>query len=370
MRYSREEACLAWLTYGNLAYQDLARLLDDFGSAELFYDNFSEDPKIILSYGPRTCMSALLEHGTRDAMHEMLITMQKHDMRIMRLGDYCYPKLLKEISDPPLILFYQGDPYCLREKCITMVGSRSASMDGRRTAHDIAAEFGRRNITVVSGFAQGIDRASHEGCLDGGGRTVAVLACGLDVDYPSGSQALRKRIMAQEGILLSEFPPGSPAIPWHFPVRNRIMSGISTATLMMECQPKSGSMLTVQHALDQGREVFAHPGKAGAPATSGAHTLLREGANYFVYAEDVLNDLGWSCEKRIAPPAPVFEAPPQPLVSDEQQKILDVLKEGECSFDQLAAATGFNAPTLSSTLTMLQLLGLIKAMPGKTYARV
>ncbi|MBR4081647.1 MAG: DNA-processing protein DprA, partial [Clostridia bacterium] len=255
MRYTREEeGCRAWLTYGNLPYEGLRRLWEDHGgSAEAIFDRFTEDPPFIHEYGPQACMDALRTAARPEKMHELMLTMSRHQMRIMSIDDICYPDLLREISDPPVLLYYQGDPDCLTGKCITMVGSRSASPHGLMIAHDVAKELARSGVTIVSGFALGIDTACHEGCLAGGGTTCAVMACGLDIEYPSDSSDLRKQILDSGGVTLSEFPPGSRAIGWHFAIRNRIMSGLSRATMMMECKRKSGSMLTVQHALDQGR---------------------------------------------------------------------------------------------------------------------
>ena len=274
MRYTREEACLAWLTHGGLPCDGLHALLES-ASAEAIYERFTEDRSFMKAYAPRECIMELARHAPPAAMHEMLVTMQAHDMHVMHMGDARYPALLREISDPPAILFYAGDPSCLHDPCVTMVGTRNASAHGLRTAHDVARDLAKAGVTVVSGFAVGVDSACHTGCMDGGGRTAAVLGCGLDVAYPAGSEALRRRILDTGGVLLTEFPPGAPPSGWHFPVRNRILSGLSRATIMMECRERSGSMNTVQHALDQGREVYAYPGRTGTPAASGAHILLR-----------------------------------------------------------------------------------------------
>lgn len=370
MYYDREDACTAWLSFGRLPYAGLRKLWEDYGSAEAIYEVFAENAAALEAYAPAASIAALRAHGTQEAMHRMLLKMQKHRMRVMTLDHPAYPALLKEIADPPVILFYQGELDCLSRRCITMVGSRSASPHGLQTAHDVAADFARKGVTVVSGFAQGIDRASHEGCLDAGGRTAAVMACGLDVDYPLDSMDFRERILSQGGVTLSEYPPGDRVQRWNFAVRNRILSGLSAGTVMMECQPRSGSMLTVQHALDQGREVFAYPGQAGTPASTGAHMLLREGATYFAFAEDVMSDLGWDKPSGRAVRRPTAAPPALPPMSAEQKCVYDALAGGECSFDQLASVTGMDAPTLSGALTILQLLGLIQPMPGKMYARV
>lgn len=368
MRYTREDGCRAWLTYGNLPYEGLRRLWEDHGgSAEAIFDRFAEDPPFIREYGAQASLDALRTAAKPEKMHKLMCTMSQHQMRIMSIDDICYPDLLREISDPPVLLYYQGNPDCLTGKCITMVGSRSASPHGLMIAHDVAKELAQSGVTIVSGFALGIDTACHEGCLAGGGTTCAVMACGLDVEYPSDSNDFRRQILDGGGVTLSEFPPGSRALGWHFAIRNRIMSGLSRATMMMECKRKSGSMLTVQHALDQGREVYAYPGQPGTPSAEGAHALLREGATYFSYAEDILTDLGWRDTAHIDRKETQAALPP---LTTEQRKVLTVLAGGEQSFDQLAAETGLDASELSGALTMLQLLGLIHPMPGKAYMRV
>lgn len=367
MRYTREDGCLAWLTHGQLSYDGLRRLLKDFGCAEAAYDEFLKSGGACMAdYAGPDQLALLREAARPDAMHGMMVLMRKEEMGVIALPDAMYPEALRNIDDPPLILFYRGDLSCLAGRCATMVGARRASPEGERAAYQVAKELGAAGVTVISGMASGIDTAAHEGCLAGGGVTAAVLACGLDVDYPVDNSDLKRRLIEAGGALLSEYPPGTPALGWHFPVRNRILSGLSRAVIMMECRVRSGTMRTVQHALDQGREVYAYPGQVGTAWAEGAHQLLREGANYFATAQDILADMGWAED---APPTRE-EKQALPPLSEEQRRVLQELARGERSFDQLAAATGMDAPRLSTALTMLQLLGLIQSLPGKTYARL
>lgn len=174
------------------------------------------------------------------------------------------------------------------DRCIAMVGSRNASSFSTEATEQIAEELSNHDVTIISGMAMGIDAAAHIGCLRGSSPTAAVLGTGLDVNYPVENEDIRKRLLDQGGVLLTEYVPGTGPRPWNFPVRNRIMSGLSRAVLMMECQLKSGSIRTIQHALDQGKEVYAFPGKVRTHWEAGAHQLLREGANYFTCAQDIL----------------------------------------------------------------------------------
>lgn len=364
MRYQREDACRAWLTYGYLAYDALRDLLETHGSAEAIYERFGRDgPGFLSKMAKPEQIEALRRQADGEQMHQMLLTMQRLNMGILSLDDYSYPEDLLNISDPPVFLYWQGDLECLKRRCVTMVGSRSASIPALEATRQVACELSNQGVTIVSGLANGIDQAAHQGCMKGASPTAGVLACGLDVDYPSGSSKLKREILEGGGVLLSEYPPGVPAISWHFPVRNRILSGLSRAVLMMECRLRSGSMTTVQHALDQGREVFAWPGVAGSPWAEGAHQLLREGARYFTCAKDVMEDMGWE-----GMPLPSREqvASLPPLTPDQKQ-VYQQLKRGEQSMDELTLATGMDAAQLTGALTMLQLLGLIRALPGKRY---
>ena len=341
----------------------MSALLREYPSCEAVYDTFRQRGRAVLEpYTGAAELELLVTRSEPDAMHDMMLTMQKLEMGILSREDDDYPSALHQITDPPFQLFYRGDLGCLSGRCVTIVGSRKASRAGVTATHNIARDLSAHGVCVVSGLAMGIDTAALKGGLEGGTPTVGVMGCGIDVDYPASNAELKERIIASGGLLLSEYPPGSPALRWHFPIRNRIMSGLSSAVLMMEARIRSGSMTTVQHALDQGREVFAYPGESGTAWAEGAHQLLREGANYFTSAEDVLEDLGWSSGQPL-PPSPKA----LPALTPEQQKIYSLLQHGEMSFDQLAVSAGMDAPTLTGTLTMLQIMGLIESLPGKAY---
>ena len=367
MKYSREDGCKAWLTYGAFQADHLSELLKKFGTAENVYDSFlTHGGDVLKPYCSEYGIAQLKERSSKQNMHEMMLQMQKHDMGVISQDDADYPDSLRNIQVPPAILFYRGNLDCLRGKCVSVVGSRSASVQGIEATRSICTELSRNGVTIVSGFAMGIDAAAHEGCIEGGSPTVAVLGCGIDVDYPVENAALRENIISHKGLILSEYPPGTRANRYVFQVRNRLISGLSRALLMMESRIQSGSMLTVHHALDQGREVYAYPGIPGTEWAQGAHQLLREGANYFTSAQDILEDLGWEALADTAPNTKV-DLPP---MSDDQRLIYRHLSQGELSFDQLADRTHLSVPALSIALTMLQMMGLIKALPGKTYSLI
>jgi len=368
MRYTREDGCRAWLTHGLIRADILQELLDQHGSAEKIYDTFVTSgsgflKKYVNEYG----LSALSEHAQPDQMHDMMVAMKRLNIGIISQSDAGYPDGLRNIQTPPALLFYRGNLDCLMGKCVAVVGSRKASPQGIEVTQKICRELSNAGVCIVSGLAMGIDTAAHEGCLDGASPTAAVMGCGIDVDYPVENTDLKERIVASGGVLLSEYPPGYRSNRFVFQVRNRLISGLGKALLMMESRIQSGSTVTVHHALDQGREVYAYPGIPGTEWAEGAHQLLREGANYFTSAQDILEDLGWDADL----PTAVLKqkAAVIPPMSEDQRKVFTLLNQGEMSFDQLADASGMPAPTLSVALTMLQMMGLIKALPGKTYCR-
>ena len=368
MRYTREDGCRAWLTHAQVLSPVLHRILEDFGSAEKVYDQFMMDHgKCLQPYMAPAEIDFLREKAQPDAMHDMMVTMQKHNMGIIGMDDPGYPDTLRMIHDPPALLFYRGNLDCLMGKCIAIVGTRKAAPNTLEATRKIACELSNAGVTIVSGLAMGIDTAAHLGCLDGTSPTAALLGCGLDIDYPVNNHELKERIVAGGGVLLSEYPPGCPGMPWHFPVRNRMISGLSRAVVMMEAQIRSGSMTTVNHALDQGKDVYAYPGNIGSEWAEGAHQLLREGASYFVSAKDILEDMNWAD----VPQAPSKqEKQTLPPMSDTQRKIFALLNQRDMSFDEIADATGFDAPTISGELTMLTILGLVKSLPGKIFGKV
>lgn len=367
MRYTREDGCRAWLTYAISKPDALNDLLTEFGCAEAIYERFTASGgKFLKPWISQYGIDQLAEHASREQMHEMLVAMQKNDIGIIAMSDELYPHSLRMIPNPPALLFYRGDLECAMGKCIAVVGSRKASIQGVDATQKLCRDLSSAGVAIVSGLAMGIDAAAHEGCMDGGSPTIAVLGCGIDVDYPLENIDLKERIVQRGGLLLSEYPPGSRANRFVFQVRNRIISGLGKALVMMESQIQSGSMVTVHHALDQGREVFAYPGIPGTEWAEGAHQLLREGANYFTSAKDILEDLGWDDDL----PQPTQEQKQAlPPLTPEQNKVFTLLNRGEMSFDQLAFESGLATPALSIALTMLQMMGLVKALPGKMYCR-
>jgi len=215
-------------------------------------------------------------------------------MDCIQLGSPDYPQLLAQICDPPPRLWFRGKIDVLRSTCVAVIGARNASQDGLFAAGEIALDLARAGVVIVSGLARGVDAAAHQGALDAGGATIAVLGTGVDRVYPAEHRDLSERI-GLEGLLLTEFPPGSPPEDWHFPRRNRIISGLSRAVVIVEAREKSGSLITARLAADQGRDVMAVPGTFVGGRNRGANALLRDGAKLVESAIDILQELGIHC---------------------------------------------------------------------------
>lgn len=277
------------------------------------------------------------------------------------LGDPDYPPRLAAISDPPLALFARGRRDLAATDSIAVVGSRRASPYGENAARRLAAGLASRGITVVSGMARGVDATAHVAALGAGGPTLAVLGTGLDLVYPPEHRDLRDRIAA-EGLLLSEFPPGAPPLREHFPIRNRIIAGLSLGVLVIEAGEKSGSLITARLAAEEGREVFAVPGSIFSRNSVGVHRLIQDGAKLAGSVEDIIEEIGELAAAR-APAAPK-RAPVEP----ELARILAALSPDDgVALDVAAAQLGVGVAWLAPRLLALELAGEVRALPGTRY---
>lgn len=296
-------------------------------------------------------------------LYKLFARLEELNVRVLtRLSDG-YPPALADIYDPPPALYVKGDAESLaRERIFAVVGARSATHDGCRAAAEISEGLAREGVCVVSGLARGIDTSAHVGCLNGGGRTVAVLGSGVDVVYPPENDKLYRRILESGGAVVSEYPPGSPPLGAHFPPRNRIISGLCKGVLLIEGAKGSGAMITVDCAAEQGRDVFALPGSIYSPLSGEPNRLLCEGAPPALGPWEILEYYGWAQRPSLSAKKGL------PIKLDEDElKLVDPLRREEMSFDELAALTGFTTGKLNSLLTMLELRGIIKQAPGKLY---
>ena len=292
---------------------------------------------------------------------------------ILTLGDAAYPADLLALADPPLLLFAQGDVSLLQGRRVAMVGSRSPTAQGRDNAQAFAMALSQAGVTVVSGLAQGIDGAAHEGALaDGAGRTVAVVGTGLDRVYPKEHLDLAHRI-AQHGLLLSEFPLGTPPRPGHFPKRNRLVAALSRATLVVEAALQSGSLITARVAAELGREVLAIPGSIHSPQARGCHALIKQGAKLVETAQDVLEELDWGIPTAAATSPDEGQSLDWSGDADTDASVDPVLRAmgyDPVSQDALSARTGMGPADLGVRLLELELLGQVARLPGALYQRI
>ncbi len=280
-------------------------------------------------------------------------------------SDDAYPPALRHIAQPPLVLAVRGRMGGPAEPAIAIVGARRASDYGRGMAAELAREFAEAGVTVVSGLATGVDAAAHHAALAAGGRTVAVLGTGIDRVYPKWHRELARAIAGQ-GALVSEFPCGSPPLQFHFPRRNRIISGLTRGTIVVEAADDSGSLITAGHALEQDRQVFAVPGPVGVPAHCGPNRLIQQGAKLVVSARDVIEDLWPELLPRLrARRAADAEAA---LSAPERQILAAIGPEGRHVDDVIRQAAVPPGAALE-TLLALELLGLVRQLPGKRFCR-
>ncbi len=353
-------AWLRLLITPGVGRESARRLLSAFGSAEAVFR--APRPQLDAVAGP---LSPALAAAPEElaALHEATQRWldQAHGRSVLTLGDPAYPPLLLETPDPPLMLFAHGRIDLLKATSIAVVGSRKPSPQGKDNARAFAAHFSRSGHCVVSGLAAGIDGRAHEGALEGAGSTVAVVGTGLDRVYPRQHHALAKRI-AEQGLLISEFPLGTPPLPGHFPQRNRIIAGLSRGTLVVEAALQSGSLITARLAADMGRDVFAVPGSIHSPQSRGCHALIKQGAKLVESAEDVLEELNL-LSSMAAPPAPATEAP------EPADDVLAALGHDPTTVDALIARTGIPPQSLSARLLELELDGLVVRLPGGLFQR-
>jgi len=287
---------------------------------------------------------------------------------IISLFDPRYPALLKEIPDPPPILFVRGDVSLLARPQLAIVGSRNPSVSGSQLAHDFAAALSRHGLIITSGLALGIDSASHQGALNADGKTIAVAGTGPDRIYPARHRELGHHIAGQ-GALVSEFPPGTPPVASNFPRRNRIISGLALGTLVIEAALKSGSLITARLAAEQGREVFAIPGSIHNPLARGCHVLIQQGAKLIMEAGDILEELAPLATFAIEQEHRSTDSAPAGKNTFPDHPLLEKMGFEPISIDALVERSGLTAEAVSSMLLTLEIQGIV-ASTGGLYSRI
>ncbi len=343
----------------------LKRLLDQFKTPEAVFQAPMNELLNIEGLGERVAKE-IRKGPMEKAVEKELYLLKEVGGKIVTLKDSAYPKRLRDIYDPPPLLYVRGELKEEDEFAISIVGSRKTSPYGRGMTERMSQELARHGITIVSGMARGIDSLAHWGALSGGGRTIAVLGCGVDVIYPSENRNLFTKIM-DHGAVLSEFPMGSPPEGGHFPKRNRIISGLSIGVVVVQASAESGSLITAGFALEQGREVFAVPGNVGAEGSRGTHQLIKEGAKLVESSEDILEEIlpQWRRERE---PTQKVEGPERDLTGEERI-LYERLGETPSHIDVLIRESQFDPGKVSSLLLNLELKGLVSQWPGKCFSK-
>ncbi len=376
-------------------------LLDAFGSPEQVY--VADRHALIRVEGIRQAQVDALCDKAMDEAEQIAQACEKQGISILTFADSGYPERLRNIPDAPLVLYVRGSlPDLDATPGIAIVGTRKASLYGAATAEKLSRELTEAGFVVVSGLAEGIDGAAARGALRGGGRTVAVMACGVDRCYPAMHRHLLGDILLA-GAVISEYPPGEPPIASRFPVRNRIISGLSVGVLVVEAPRRSGALITAHTALDQGRDVFAVPGNLDAPNSAGTNRMIADGeAALICSAQDMIREYSGLLPlrekqtpravykaqgKQLADKAGVWQAvtqypverqqvsvaakppesQPQPALSAEEEQLVQAVRAGADTVDALSEQTGVSAAAIATTLTMLELNGILAHRNGRIY---
>jgi len=315
-------------------------------------------------------LDALDSDAVAKAVDQALAWLGQAGNTVVTLADASYPRLLLEITDPPVILYCRGRVELLNRPALALVGSRNATAQGTSNAEQFARSFSAAGFTIVSGLAQGIDSAAHRGGLAASGSTVAVLGTGVDIAYPRSNAPLAAEI-AERGLLLSEFPLGTKAFAHNFPRRNRLISGLAQGCLVIEAALASGSLITARAAAEQGREVFAVPGSIHSPLSKGCHALIKSGAKLAESAEDVLSELGAFRRTGFAATrAPASAANRSGPAEGADEPLLACMGFDPVDVDSLCARAGLPAERVSAELLRLELAGRIAVLPGGLFQRL
>lgn len=353
----------SWLRLNRLelAPRVSAGLIQHLKSPEAVFD---ADDSLLTSLGfitPRAIEK--IRQPVPASIERDLIVLEQKNISLLPITAEEYPETLKEIFDPPILLYVRGELLEKDKLSIGIVGSRKASAYGRAVAERIARDLAQRGLTIISGGARGIDTSAHKGSLSGKGRTVAVLGCGVDVNYPAENNELFD-VISGTGAVISEFPLGSQPEPWRFPPRNRLISGLSIGVLVCQCPENSGALITAGYAAEQGKDVWAVPGNVDDERNRGCHKLIKDGAKLIESSVDILNELGINdTDEETQPVLPL------PVLTAQETKIVSLLSLEPVPVDDIIDKSELPAHVVSGILTMLEMRGIIKRLPGHTYVR-
>ena len=355
----------------------------------VYFNSFNQIPQIgpvrfqkLLNFFPnletawRAPVGELLQSGIEENIVNEILKLRREmepsaefakleaqKISFVTIKDETYPKLLREIPNPPVVLYIRGQITPADHTGIAIVGTRKVSPYGRQVTEDLTRDLVRANITIVSGLALGVDAFAHRAAVETDGRTIGVLACGVESIYPATNRIIAEKILAGRGAIVSEFPLGTPPLKHHFPNRNRIISGLTLGTVVIEAAADSGALITARHALEQNRQVFAVPGSIYNPVSQGPNNLLKMGAKPVTSAADILEELNLGMLAQ--------EILTSEIIGDnpEEQKILGILTREPKHFDQIAKSLGLPASTVAATLTIMEMKGKIRNLGANQYVK-
>ena len=365
MDYSGEELRMIWLRFAPAgSWRALDALVDKMGGVSAVWDRFyGEEVRNALN-GDAWAALEVIRRAGESRIVKMLDEIGAY---AVGMNGASYPDRLRPLSCPPRALFCKGTLPADGAPAAAVIGARRDTRYGRQQAQKIARDLASAGVVIISGLARGIDTAAHLGALEGGGKTVAVLGNGISSVYPPENRELCRRIIASGGCVISEFPPDAAPLSYHFPIRNRIISALSDAVILIEARKKSGTASTIGHALDQGKEIFALPGNVDAPGSELPLTLLKEGAQMLTCAGDVLEAMGWTSGGR---QMSMFDEEDALEKETEGDAILKALLREDQTFEELLEITGLDASELSARLTILEIEGRIQRIGGRAYSAV
>lgn len=343
-------------------------LLEFFGSAVAVFEAAPSDLRSVPGVGPKLARAIVDGKSSIDVEAELELC-RSNNVAIVADGDDVYPTLLREIHDPPGVLYVRGKLVPEDALAIAIVGTRHATQYGLAQADRLAQGLARAGLTIVSGMARGIDAAAHRAALKAGGRTIAVLGSGVLNLYPPEHHELAADIAAS-GAVVSEAPPRSPPMSGAFPQRNRIITGMSVGVIVVEAALRSGALISAEHAMEQGREVFAVPGRVDSRASHGCHRLLREGAKLVEGVDDVLEELGPLVESAPREDGRVIRHPAELQLNDQEQTVLDAINPEPTTMDDIAATSGLPIHRVLSTISVLEMRRLVRRVSGNQVCRV
>ena len=359
---------LAWLALyliPGLGNRTLRRLIRRFETPERVFEP-GVDELMRVDGMRETVARKVLSRALLPEAEEELKRVEACGARMLVHADPGYPALLKDIYNPPMVLYVKGNDIPLNQSFVGVIGSRNPTHYGLKAAERLSTGLARRGLGVVSGLASGIDAAAHKGCLRGDGFTVGVIGTGIDRVYPAANRSLFEQV-AERGAVVTEFPTGTPPEARNFPIRNRIISGLSRGVAVVEATLRSGSLITASLALDQNREVFAVPGSIDSFKSKGTHYLIKQGATLIEHADDILSELGMRGLGNS------MDLSPSPVTAEEmnavERRIYEQIGHYPVHVDQIAREGALDPAEVSSVLMSMELKGMVKQLPGKRFVR-